>query len=163
MDSLRQDRNDISEHDQRARIVLPYIVDKLASEEPSSTWLHIPIGSDLRQGWRSLTYGDLHAMVSGAMRWAQERAGYREGDVVAYIGLNDIRYAVFVVALMKLGLKVRQNKVATGSCSSLTMPASSDLAQKHSRRSSFSIREDGMQTRLVYRRHGRAHRQYSSA
>ncbi|KAI9935093.1 hypothetical protein MW887_000714 [Aspergillus wentii] len=62
-----------------------------------------PVLNDLNNGWREITYGDLHRAVDYLSWWITDRLGPEEKQTVGYLGANDIRYAVFVLACIKTG------------------------------------------------------------
>ncbi|KAK3652165.1 hypothetical protein LTR56_005296 [Elasticomyces elasticus] len=87
------------------RVIVPHIIDELASSDPDGVWITVPRHQDLKQGWRDLTYGDLANAINGMAEWLGRELVCIRGDVVAYVGVNDMRYLVVLAALMKIGLK----------------------------------------------------------
>ncbi|KAK4955159.1 putative secondary metabolism biosynthetic enzyme [Elasticomyces elasticus] len=87
------------------RVIVPHIIDELASSDPDGVWITVPRHQDLKQGWRDLTYGDLAKAINGMAEWLGRELVCVRGDVVAYVGVNDMRYLVVLAALMKTGLK----------------------------------------------------------
>lgn len=84
---------------------LPKVVEELAREHPNSTWMTIPNDAELTQGFRDITYRELADAVNGMTRWIGRAIGIgrRSTDIAAYIGINDARYAVAQIGLMKAG------------------------------------------------------------
>lgn len=84
---------------------LPLVVDELAREYSDHVWMKIPKDAELTTGWRDITYQELGNAVDGMARWMGRvfGIGRRATDVAAYIGLNDVRYAVAQVGLIKAG------------------------------------------------------------
>ena len=86
---------------------LPDSVDELSRDFPNNTFLTIPHDGDLSRGWRNISYREVAQAVDGMCTWLEENfgVGTRNVDVAAYIGINDARYAVTEVGLMKAGYK----------------------------------------------------------
>ncbi|KAF2087275.1 acetyl-CoA synthetase-like protein [Saccharata proteae CBS 121410] len=85
---------------------LPRRVDEIASHDPNRTWVTVPLSDDVTGPWRDINFKEFSTAVSGAARWIENTIGLgRCRDPVAYLGINDIRYAVLVLALMKTNRK----------------------------------------------------------
>ncbi|PPJ51355.1 hypothetical protein CBER1_10052 [Cercospora berteroae] len=84
---------------------LPLVVDELARDYSDHVWMKVPKDAELTTGWRDITYQELGNAVDGMARWMGRvfGIGRRATDVAAYIGLNDVRYAVAQVGLIKAG------------------------------------------------------------
>ncbi|KAI5363992.1 Putative AMP-dependent synthetase/ligase, fatty acyl-coenzyme A reductase, NAD-binding protein [Septoria linicola] len=84
---------------------LPLVVEELARDYPNNVWMKVPRDAELTQGWRDITYQELGNAVDGMARWMGRvfGIGRRDTDVAAYIGINDMRYAVAQVGLIKAG------------------------------------------------------------
>ncbi|SMQ55260.1 unnamed protein product [Zymoseptoria tritici ST99CH_3D7] len=81
------------------------ILDGLARDRPDATWWKVPKDVNLTQGWRDITYGELAQAVDGMAKWvvASIGMGTSSADIAAYVGVNDIRYAVVQLGLIKAG------------------------------------------------------------
>ncbi|KAH8703509.1 NRPS-like enzyme [Talaromyces proteolyticus] len=82
-------------------------VDERAHYLPSSQkpfCIH-PISSELNDGWRDVSFRDLAAAVNYMAWWIEKKIGRTSGrsEPLAYVGINDIRYPIFVLACMKIG------------------------------------------------------------
>ncbi|KAI0438188.1 hypothetical protein F4803DRAFT_535871 [Xylaria telfairii] len=103
------------------RFTLPQLVDQLAHEEPGSiygSWLVGP--SSCSVGVRNVTYAQLSSIVNGLAWWLVKQLGPdRRGEVVAYVGPNDIRFTALLLATIKTGYKLF-----------LTSPRNSETAQR---------------------------------
>ncbi|KAM7208391.1 putative peptide synthetase [Naviculisporaceae sp. PSN 640] len=86
------------------------IVDKLAVETPHGIWVKIPkensVDGDL--SWQDVTWSQLRQAVSTMAHWIDVNLGPRPGTtapkewpVITYMGINDIRYPIFMLAAMK--------------------------------------------------------------
>jgi len=65
---------------------LPRLVADLGEEDPRGVWVSVPRHTNLKEGWRDVTYGELANAVDGAASWIEREMVYEWGDVVAYIG-----------------------------------------------------------------------------
>lgn len=84
---------------------LPSLVDKIAIQTPERVFAIIPsYNPEFPQGWQSITFQELVGAVNFTCCWIEQTIGHTEEAVyVAYLGGNDIRYAVFILACMKTG------------------------------------------------------------
>ncbi|PGH13106.1 hypothetical protein AJ80_06478 [Polytolypa hystricis UAMH7299] len=84
--------------------LLPTTLDRLNETNPTQLFCVHPISSDISQGWRKVTMKDLSGAVDFMATWICENvASSSKPEALAYMGGNDIRYAAFVIACMKLG------------------------------------------------------------
>lgn len=94
----------------RDKELWPYIVDRLAKEQPEATYGLWPVTTDSYDaGFRAITYGQLANVVNGLAWWIVNQLGRgnaQEGDVLTYIGLNDVRLTGMILASVKAGYTV---------------------------------------------------------
>lgn len=91
------------------RRLLPTLIDRIAVEDPERECLHAPRSSEPSDGWRVITWKDLSNAINRAAHRLVDLFGKPEPDTfptIAYIGHNDIRYVVTMVACVKVGYKV---------------------------------------------------------
>ncbi|KAG8165775.1 hypothetical protein KVR01_004327 [Diaporthe batatas] len=85
----------------------PNIVDSLAKEQPEEIYGLWPVATDsYDDGFRAITYGQLANIVNGLAWWIVGQLGLgaaQEGDVLTYIGLNDVRLTAMILASVKTG------------------------------------------------------------
>ncbi|KAJ5083431.1 NRPS-like enzyme [Penicillium angulare] len=100
--------------------LLTDIADELAHDSPDTIYcIHECPGDDL--SWQQITYGLLTKAVDRIAWWIDENIPRsKKGQVLAYIGANDLRYAVFILACMKtrnkaLLLSTRNSQAASRS------------------------------------------------
>jgi acyl-CoA synthetase (AMP-forming)/AMP-acid ligase II len=110
-----------AEHERIARWqddILPHIVDRLGEQRPhgvSSVWA-------TASGLRTITYHQLANAVNGLAAWLVSHLGPGRGrhdadpEVLTYIGANDVRYVVALLAAVKAGYTVCAQEVVM-SCS----------------------------------------------
>ncbi|KAJ5309183.1 hypothetical protein N7508_004562 [Penicillium antarcticum] len=84
--------------------LLAIAVDDHAKHNPSNIFAVIPQGSELSHGFRSLTMKDLAHAVNGMCWWIEGTIGLAQSpETLAYMGSNDVRYFVFMLACQKTG------------------------------------------------------------
>ncbi|KAH8432734.1 putative NRPS-like enzyme [Aspergillus melleus] len=87
--------------------LLVNIVDDLASSCPTQRLGVVPKGSDPKDGFQHVTAKDLADSVNAMSWWIEKQIGKGNGDeTVAYMGSNDIRYLLFILASHKTGYKL---------------------------------------------------------
>ena len=87
--------------------LLATTIDGRARTTPDERFAVIPQGSDLSSGFRNISMKDLAAAVNSMCWWIESTIGpakYRE--TLAYLGNNDIRYFIFMIACQKTGYQV---------------------------------------------------------
>lgn len=88
-----------------------HVVDELANRKPDQLFCVHPISSDISQGWRKITFKDLASAVNCTAWWIDECIDQgTKSEPLAYMGANDIRYAIFILACMKTGHVVSSRK-----------------------------------------------------
>ena len=99
-----------SEHDitTPGKRLLPYIVDERARAGYERPFALYPRSKVPGQGFREVTYVQLANAVNRASWWleAQITKDEEKEYPVAYLGPNDLRYIILVLASMKTGRKV---------------------------------------------------------
>lgn len=97
-----------TDHAQRSRWrneLLPNIIDHLARETPEALFAEYPVSPlSYEEGYRKVTYKDLANAINGAAWWLSEMLGpSKNHEVLTYIGPNDVRYTVLILAAIKTG------------------------------------------------------------
>ncbi|KAK3693201.1 hypothetical protein B0T22DRAFT_420368 [Podospora appendiculata] len=89
---------------------LPNIVDTLAAEVPDNVWVKVPLSSldgpeDEDLVWDDVTWRQLSRAVDTMAHWIDLHLGplATKGETVAYMGVNDIRYPIVILATLKTG------------------------------------------------------------
>ncbi len=86
--------------------LVPQVVDTLASTDPDRIYASIPRTADVNDGFRDVTMKDL-ANAINTMAWMLEKVEGKppEGrfERIAYMGASDIRYAIMMIAAIKVG------------------------------------------------------------
>ena len=95
---------------------LPTLIDKIAARRPNRPFISLPINNDdLSEEYRDFTFGDFARavdrcawwIISKLGRYGVEREGKPERRVLAYVGPQDVRYAVLMLGAVKGGYTVR--------------------------------------------------------
>ncbi|KAF2137213.1 uncharacterized protein K452DRAFT_236204 [Aplosporella prunicola CBS 121167] len=85
---------------------LTHRIDGIAAADPSRVWVTVPTSNDLNGAWRDITFSEFAGAINGAAKWIEKTMGVGEArETVAYMGVNDVRYAVIICALMKTNRK----------------------------------------------------------
>lgn len=89
------------------RRLLPQIVDELAQHPPGRHFASISLSADAVDGWRDVSFKELSNAVNYAAWWMNVAVGTTaDFETIAYLGANDIRYTVLLLAATKTGHKV---------------------------------------------------------
>ncbi|KAJ5444672.1 acetyl-CoA synthetase-like protein [Penicillium daleae] len=87
----------------RGKRLLSRVVDDAAQREPERLFAVIPRGLNISDGFQNLTEEMSH-VVNSLCWWIEKTIGPAiSQERLAYIGMNDVRYCVFVLACQKLG------------------------------------------------------------
>ncbi|KAL4876608.1 hypothetical protein BJY04DRAFT_231506 [Aspergillus karnatakaensis] len=84
--------------------LLTTAVDDLAALCPSNVFCIHSLSRDISDGWRSVTFKTLAGAVDNLAWWIANNIGESKSlEVLSYVGANDIRYAIFILACLKTG------------------------------------------------------------
>ncbi|KAI8624786.1 male sterility protein-domain-containing protein [Xylariaceae sp. FL1651] len=87
--------------------LVPNIIDEVALNEPETVFASIPLSEDLKDGYLDVTYRTVANAINRASWWLSENMGLANtSEVFSYIGPNDLRYPIFLVAAMKCGYQM---------------------------------------------------------
>ncbi|KAL3473530.1 hypothetical protein BJX99DRAFT_272294 [Aspergillus californicus] len=82
-------------------------VDTLAVESPTQLFCLTPNGAKVQDGFRKVTFQDLSRAVNSMAWWLEQQLGDAvKGETIAYLGGNDIRYAILMLASHKAGYNI---------------------------------------------------------
>lgn len=83
-------------------------VDNIARTQPQKVFCSFPRTQDTSRGFRDVTYTDFSNSISRAAKWLETTLGGKSStfETVAYFGVADIRYYIFMLAANKTGHKV---------------------------------------------------------
>lgn len=91
------------------RRLVPVLIDRVATEDPTRECIQVPRSSEPTDGWKSISWkGMANAVNRCAHRIVDICGKPEEGSfpTIAYIGPNDARYIVMMIACVKAGYKV---------------------------------------------------------
>ncbi|KAJ5153496.1 uncharacterized protein N7482_009974 [Penicillium canariense] len=85
-------------------VLLPHAVDNLAATSPCALFCVHPNSSDISEGWQCVTFKSLARAADYLAWWIDNKIGQSKSlEPLTYIGANDIRYAIFILACLKTG------------------------------------------------------------
>ncbi|PHH60603.1 hypothetical protein CDD81_1430 [Ophiocordyceps australis] len=101
----------ISKNEYQSRLgqrVVVNVVDETAATEPNRPFIYTPRGTTPEEGWKPVSFSELANAVN-AMAWViadKIKANSNEPfPTLAYIGPDDIRYVIMMLACIKAGCK----------------------------------------------------------
>ncbi|KAL4803729.1 hypothetical protein BDV18DRAFT_162739 [Aspergillus unguis] len=86
--------------------LLSTLVDEAAQSTPGRLFGIIPKGQTVSDGFREVTFDHLARGVGAMAWWIEENIGKTNGseqEAIAYMGANDMRYYIFILACAKTG------------------------------------------------------------
>lgn len=87
--------------------LLATTVDDIAEKAPDKCFAVIPQGLELTDGFRALSMKSLAQAVNFMCRWIETTIGLAKSrETLAYMGSNDVRYCIFMLACQKTGYQV---------------------------------------------------------
>lgn len=96
----------INDDPERGTVLVTAIEDKV-QWSPNQTYMRYPARNWEVDGYRTLTYSQYGDSINKVAHWLDEKLGRtKENDTVAYLGPNDLRYAVLWPAVVKTGRKL---------------------------------------------------------
>ena len=91
--------------------VLVKLVEKIASEDPQRPFLSIPSSDNAQGDWKPVTFQQFNTAIDYLAHCLSQSITRKPDDeefpTIAYIGPNDIRYCILLVAAAKTGFVVR--------------------------------------------------------
>ncbi|KAL2835427.1 hypothetical protein BJY01DRAFT_259225 [Aspergillus pseudoustus] len=84
--------------------LLPHIVDHYAATKPKAIYAEYPVSlTTYADGYRPITFKAFANAINGIAWWLSEKLGPGDGEILAYVGPNDLRYPVLVLGAIKAG------------------------------------------------------------
>lgn len=92
------------------RRLIPTLVDQIARSTPEKPYFSIPNSpTSVELGFRTVTYLDIANAANRMAWWLEEKVGPSQNfHPIAYVGPQDIRYAILTLASVKAGYKVQK-------------------------------------------------------
>ncbi|GMG06595.1 unnamed protein product [Aspergillus oryzae] len=92
--------------------LLPHIVDHYAKVKPEAIYAEYPISlMTYEDGYRPITFRLFANAINGIAWWLTEKLGPGNGEILAYVGPNDLRYPALVLGAVKAGYRVSDCKL----------------------------------------------------
>ncbi len=84
------------------------VVDELARKTPERVWATVTRSPfDIAEGFRDITISQCANAVNCAAWAIRERVGHsKDFDTIAYLGVSDVRYAIYLYGAIKTGHQV---------------------------------------------------------
>ncbi|PWY66351.1 acetyl-CoA synthetase-like protein, partial [Aspergillus sclerotioniger CBS 115572] len=84
--------------------LLPNIVDHYAQVKPDAIYAEYPVNPvSYDDGYRPITYKAFANTINGLAKFLTETLGPGHGEILSYLGPNDLRYPALVMAALKAG------------------------------------------------------------
>ncbi|PYI07034.1 acetyl-CoA synthetase-like protein [Aspergillus sclerotiicarbonarius CBS 121057] len=97
---------DASGFNPRTQLV-PHIVDHYATVKPEAIYAEYPVSLvTYEDGYRPITFKAFANAVNGIAWWLVEKLGPGNGEILAYVGPNDLRYPALVLGAVKAGYRM---------------------------------------------------------
>ena len=89
------------------------LLDEVAKENPDLLYCIHPKFQNGHLTWHNISFQMLATAVDLLAWWLDEKLSGNDQKILAYVGVNDLRYAAFMLACMKTGRAV-SNSLPTG-------------------------------------------------
>ncbi|KAJ5644413.1 NRPS-like enzyme [Penicillium longicatenatum] len=100
--------------------LIPNVIDHYARVLPNAIYAEYPVSSmSYEDGYRPVTYKALGNAINGIATWLTANLGPGNGEILPYVGPNDVRYPALVLGAIKAGY-----------CMFLTSPRNSAVAHQ---------------------------------
>ncbi|KAE8346860.1 hypothetical protein BDV24DRAFT_174499 [Aspergillus arachidicola] len=87
--------------------LLPHIVDHYAKVKPEAIYAEYPVSlMTYEDGYRPITFRLFANAINGIAWWLTEKLGPGNGEILAYVGPNDLRYPALVLGAVKAGYRM---------------------------------------------------------
>ena len=84
--------------------LIPQLIDERAESNPQGSIWSVPKSSNLADGFRDISYGQVARAINKAAWWIDEHIGKSTTfEKLAYIGPPDLRYSILTIAAQKTG------------------------------------------------------------
>lgn len=84
--------------------LIPHTFDHYARVKPDGIYAEYTVSPiSYEHGYRPITFRDFSNAVNGLAWWLTETLGPGNGEILPYIGLNDVRYPALIIAAVKAG------------------------------------------------------------
>ncbi|OOF90646.1 hypothetical protein ASPCADRAFT_178602 [Aspergillus carbonarius ITEM 5010] len=86
--------------------LLPHIVDHYATVKPEAIYAEYPVSlMGYEDGYQPITFKAFANAINGIAWWLVNKLGPGNGEILAYVGPNDLRYPALVLGAVKAGYR----------------------------------------------------------
>ncbi|MCJ1313636.1 hypothetical protein MMC25_007315 [Agyrium rufum] len=87
--------------------LLPTYIDELARSDPDRLYVSVPRSTDIKDGFRDVSFQTFANAINRCAWWIEKTLGRSDNfETLAYLGPQDLRYCILVVAAIKTGHKM---------------------------------------------------------
>lgn len=99
---------------ERSFVLLPHAIEQNAKDDPEGLFASVPLGVTYTEGFRNVTKLQFLKAIDHVAGLLDKNFGKGQNfETLTYIGQNDLRYSIIVVAGIKAGYKVWIAQVRT--------------------------------------------------
>lgn len=92
---------------EKAYILLPRIIEQNAKDDPNGLFARFPTGASYADGFQDVTKAQFATAIDHTASLIESQYGTGVNfETLAYIGPNDLRYLIVLIAGIKTGYKV---------------------------------------------------------
>jgi acyl-coenzyme A synthetase/AMP-(fatty) acid ligase len=89
--------------------LVPHIIDHYAKVKPDAIYAEYPKSPlSYENGYRPITFRALANAINGVAWWLTEKLGPGNGEILPYVGPNDVRYPALILGAVKAGYCVSE-------------------------------------------------------
>ena len=121
--------------------LIPQLIDERARLNPQGSVWSVPKSSNLADGFRDISYGQVARAINRVAWWIDEQIGKSTTfEKLAFIGPSDLRYSILTIAAQKTGHTVCRTfrKTYTGNLLTLSRRSSHPIGTAQRRTCTFS-------------------------
>lgn len=87
---------------------IPTMLERRSEADPNRVWARYPVSAtSYTEGFHTATYGQMRTAIDRVAHLLSGKLGQSESfETLAYIGPNDLRYHIVLIAAIKTGHKV---------------------------------------------------------
>ena len=95
------------------RRLLPSLIDEIAATDPERIYLSLPKTAEPQEGYEDINFRSFAKAINRCSWWIEDHVGKAQQGfpTIAYIGPQDPRYLILILACVKTGYKVSCNSM----------------------------------------------------
>ncbi|KAI1747021.1 hypothetical protein F4782DRAFT_522771 [Xylaria castorea] len=95
------------QHPSYGKRLMPVVLDELAKANPNRLYAVIPKSTDVKDGFRDITFADVARCVNFVAHWIEQKLGRSSSfETISFIGIPDLQGAIIFQAAVKCGYKL---------------------------------------------------------